>query len=68
MLPYERMDKEVLEDAPEMIHNITQPDFEQFVADSLGNPSDVPELIKGLAVESCIQVRHFIKLQCSWRH
>ncbi|KAK0111364.1 hypothetical protein ONS95_001726 [Cadophora gregata] len=31
-LPYERMDAEVLEQTPTMIHNISQPRFEEFVA------------------------------------
>ncbi|KAL3470314.1 FAD binding domain-containing protein [Aspergillus californicus] len=34
-LPYERMDPEVLDDTPAMIHNIPQPAFEEFVADNL---------------------------------
>ncbi|PYH97501.1 3-propionate hydroxylase [Aspergillus ellipticus CBS 707.79] len=34
-LPYERMDPEVLESTPTMIHNIPQPDFEELVAKRL---------------------------------
>ncbi|KAJ5889778.1 FAD binding domain-containing protein [Penicillium tannophilum] len=34
-LPYERMDQEVLNDTPTMIHNIPQPAFEDFIAKRL---------------------------------
>ncbi|GKZ33932.1 hypothetical protein AbraIFM66950_004023 [Aspergillus brasiliensis] len=34
-LPYERMDPEVLESTPTMIHNIPQPEFEELVAKRL---------------------------------
>lgn len=40
-LPYERMDVDVLDDTPEMIHNIPQPMFEQLVADELSNDDNV---------------------------
>ncbi|KAI7778068.1 hypothetical protein LA080_002643 [Diaporthe eres] len=35
VLPYERMDFAVLDETPEMIHNIPQPDFEEFVYQKL---------------------------------
>ncbi|QDS67736.1 hypothetical protein FKW77_005960 [Venturia effusa] len=58
VLPYERMDAAVLDDTPEgppkMIHNIPQPDFEQFVADELANDSNV-EIRKGVAFVSVAQ-------------
>ncbi|RAO70423.1 uncharacterized protein BHQ10_006435 [Talaromyces amestolkiae] len=40
-LPYERMDPEVLDDTPTMIHNIPQPNFEQLIANKLANSSNV---------------------------
>lgn len=39
--PYERMDVDVLRDAPEMIYNIPQPTFEEFVADERARTSTV---------------------------
>ncbi|BAE62430.1 unnamed protein product [Aspergillus oryzae RIB40] len=36
-LPYERMDAEVLNDTPTMIHNIPQPEFEDLIARELPN-------------------------------
>lgn len=48
MLPYERMDVEVLEETPEMIHNIPQPDFEKFVTDELEADPNV-QISKGIA-------------------
>ena len=39
VLPYERMDVDVLDDTPEMIHNIPQPDFEDYLYERL--PKDV---------------------------
>ncbi|KAK9792807.1 putative FAD-binding domain-containing protein [Seiridium cardinale] len=54
VLPYERMDPEVLEDTPEMIHNVPQPDFEQFVYNALENDPNV-EMRKGVAFVSCQQ-------------
>ncbi|KAF2424438.1 hypothetical protein EJ08DRAFT_639399 [Tothia fuscella] len=53
-LPYERMDKEVLADTPEMIHNIPQPVLEQFIADHLVHDSNV-EIKKGSSFVSCTQ-------------
>ncbi|KAK6073120.1 FAD binding domain-containing protein [Seiridium cupressi] len=54
VLPYERMDPEVLEDTPEMIHNVPQPDFEQFIYNALENDPNV-EMRKGVAFVSCQQ-------------
>ncbi|KAF5517794.1 2,4-dichlorophenol 6-monooxygenase [Colletotrichum aenigma] len=53
-LPYERMDVEVLEGTPEMIHNVPQPDFERFVAEKLAFDNNV-ELRKGIAFVCCEQ-------------
>lgn len=53
-LPYERMDPETLEHTPEMIHNIPQPRFEQFVAAQLSQDPKV-ELRNGVAFVSCTQ-------------
>ncbi|KAK5135335.1 hypothetical protein LTR08_005439 [Meristemomyces frigidus] len=53
-LPYERMDAGVLDDTPEMLHNIPQPDFEQFVATELSQIPSV-EIRKGVAFVSCQQ-------------
>lgn len=53
-LPYERMDADVLKDTPEMIHNIPQPEFEQFIADHLVHDSNV-EMRKGVGFISCTQ-------------
>ncbi|KIV80785.1 hypothetical protein PV11_08261 [Exophiala sideris] len=39
-LPYERMDAHVLDDTPEMIHNIPQPMFEEFVYQEIIDQSD----------------------------
>ncbi|KAI8938280.1 hypothetical protein NX059_005938 [Plenodomus lindquistii] len=47
-LPYERMDAEVLEHTPEMIHNIPQPAFENFVAKELEHDPNV-EIRKNVA-------------------
>ncbi|KAL3455059.1 FAD binding domain-containing protein [Aspergillus heterothallicus] len=44
-LPYERMDPEVLDATPTMIHNIPQPDFEELVAQNLKG-SDLTEIRK----------------------
>ncbi|KAJ9647977.1 hypothetical protein H2199_001754 [Coniosporium tulheliwenetii] len=54
VLPYERMDPAVLESTPEMIHNIPQPSFEQFVAHVLSSDPQV-EIRKGVAFVSCTQ-------------
>ncbi|PMD30074.1 3-propionate hydroxylase [Hyaloscypha variabilis F] len=53
-LPYERMDAEVLEDTPTMIHNIPQPAFEQFVAKRLAQ-DEVVEIRKNHSFISCKQ-------------
>ncbi|KAH8733472.1 FAD binding domain-containing protein [Ilyonectria robusta] len=54
VLPYERMDTKVLEATPEMIHNIPQPGFEQFVAKELENDPNV-QIRKGVAFVTCEQ-------------
>lgn len=54
MLPYERMDPGTLEHTPEMVHNIPQPDFEQFLASHLSHDPQV-ELRTGVAFVSCEQ-------------
>ncbi|KAF2664156.1 FAD binding domain-containing protein [Microthyrium microscopicum] len=46
VLPYERMDTKVLEVTPEMIHNIPQPDFEEFLSENLTH-SEYAEIRKG---------------------
>lgn len=53
-LPYERMDTAVLEDTPEMIHNIPQPAFETHLADLLSN-SAYTSIHRGLAFVACHQ-------------
>lgn len=53
-LPYERMDPSTLEDTPEMIHNIPQPVFEQYIAGHLSHDPQV-ELRTGIAFISCTQ-------------
>ena len=54
VLPYERMDPNTLEHTPEMVHNIPQPHFEQFVATQLSHDPQV-ELRTGVAFVSCEQ-------------
>lgn len=51
-LPYERMDVSVLDDTPEMIHNIPQPDFEQIVSDQLSE-SRLTEIRKNHSFVNC---------------
>ncbi|KFY88038.1 hypothetical protein V500_06606 [Pseudogymnoascus sp. VKM F-4518 (FW-2643)] len=53
-LPYERMDAEVLEHTPTMIHNIPQPAFEELVASRLSK--DGVEIRKGHSYVDCRQV------------
>lgn len=53
-LPYERMDKEVLNDTPEMIHNIPQPDFEQYLAEKI-SAEDMVDIRKGISFISLSQ-------------
>lgn len=55
VLPYERMDKDVLGDTPEMIHNIPQPTLEQFVGGHLVQDSNV-QVRQGASFVSCSQV------------
>lgn len=57
-LPCERMDMEVLRDTPEMIHNIPQPRFEEFVAEALEGRGDV-ELRKETSFVGLVQVSRF---------
>ncbi|KAM0747976.1 3-propionate hydroxylase [Meredithblackwellia eburnea MCA 4105] len=53
-LPYERMDLDVLEHTPEMIHNIPQPEFEALLSKELkGNP--LVEVRLGVTWVSCTQ-------------
>ncbi|RFU74708.1 fad binding domain-containing [Trichoderma arundinaceum] len=59
VLPYERMDADVLDSTPEltvqqMIHNIPQPDFEAFVAKQLEGDPNV-KIRKNVAFLSCKQ-------------
>ncbi|KAJ5304682.1 Branched-chain-amino-acid aminotransferase [Penicillium atrosanguineum] len=58
-LPYERMDKEVLNDTPTMIHNIPQPAFEELVADKLAK-SDLVEIRKNHSFVSLEQGDGFV--------
>lgn len=53
-LPYERMDLAVLDATPEMIHNIPQPKFEQFIADKL-HRADNADIRKGVSFISLDQ-------------
>lgn len=53
-LPYERMDVNVLQATPEMIHNIPQPAFESYIADLLAKDPN-STIQKGLAFSSCEQ-------------
>ncbi|RSL91330.1 hypothetical protein CEP51_000332 [Fusarium floridanum] len=55
LLPYERMDSGVLEHTPEMLHNIPQPAFEQFVAKELEHDPNV-EIRKNVAYVTSRQV------------
>ena len=54
VLPYERMDVGVLNDTPEMIHNIPQPVFEQFITDVLAKDPSV-DIRKGVSFVSLEQ-------------
>jgi 2-polyprenyl-6-methoxyphenol hydroxylase-like FAD-dependent oxidoreductase len=51
VLPYERMDAAVLDETPEMIHNIPQPIFEQFVTEHLSADPNV-DIRKGVSFDS----------------
>lgn len=51
-LPYERMDASVLDNTPEMIHNIPQPEFEQILADRLAQ-MDLAEIRKNVSFSKC---------------
>ena len=51
VLPYERMDCAVLDETPEMIHNIPQPVFEQLLTENLStNPN--ADIRKGISFDS----------------
>ena len=51
VLPYERMDTAVLDETPEMIHNIPQPVFEQFLTEHISADRNV-DLRKGISFDS----------------
>ncbi|KAJ5767388.1 uncharacterized protein N7511_005004 [Penicillium nucicola] len=53
-LPYERMDPAVLEDTPEMIHNIPQPALEQELTRFIEQDSNIT-LLKGFSIEGVEQ-------------
>ncbi|KAM5511937.1 FAD binding domain-containing protein [Fusarium oxysporum f. sp. phaseoli] len=53
-LIYERMDKGVLDHTPEMIHNIAQPDFENYLGERLSNEYRV-DIQKGVPFVSLAQ-------------
>lgn len=53
-LPYERMDTAVLDDTPEMIHNIPQPDFEQIISEQARTLDNV-ELRTNASFSNCHQ-------------
>ncbi|KAK5051904.1 hypothetical protein LTR84_002707 [Exophiala bonariae] len=55
VLPYERMDVGVLEHTPEMIHNIPQPTFEDFLTDVISGERNV-DLRKGISFVSLEQL------------
>ena len=54
VLPYERMDMDVLDCTPEMIHNIPQPVFEQFMAEHLATAENA-DICKGVSFLSLTQ-------------
>ncbi|KAI5922123.1 FAD binding domain-containing protein [Camillea tinctor] len=54
-LPFERMDPGVLESVPEMIHNIPQPSFEQFILAEILHSCPEVDMRKNLAFVSCEQ-------------
>ncbi|KAJ5718127.1 hypothetical protein N7488_003773 [Penicillium malachiteum] len=58
-LPYERMDKDVLDDTPAMIHNIPQPAFEQLITSRLSK-SDLVEIRKNNSFVSLEQGDGFV--------
>ncbi|KAJ5570413.1 uncharacterized protein N7459_009843 [Penicillium hispanicum] len=58
-LPYERMDKEVLNDTPTMIHNIPQPAFEEMISKRLAKSSRV-EIRKNHSFVSLEQAGEFV--------
>jgi len=58
-LPYERMDKEVLDFTPEMIHNIPQPDFEEYLGERLSDENLV-DIRKGVSFVSLAQSKNSV--------
>ncbi|RMJ23968.1 FAD binding domain-containing protein [Aspergillus sp. HF37] len=53
-IPYERMDAAVLDDTPEMIHNIPQPALEQELADIIAQDPNI-SLRKGFSIHAVEQ-------------
>lgn len=62
-LPYERMDVGVLDDTPEMIHNIPQPEFERYVEDTLSSEPNV-RIEKGV---SFVSLKNVTEPSASWK-
>ena len=58
-LPYERMDTSVLDATPEMIHNIPQPEFEQFITQAV-NQTELVEIRKNISFVSCHQKEDYV--------
>jgi len=54
VLPYERMDPQVLDVTPEMIHNIPQPDYEVFMTEAVKQQTN-SEVRKGVSFVSLEQ-------------
>ncbi|CAG8021597.1 unnamed protein product [Penicillium nalgiovense] len=55
-LPYERMDPAVLDDTPEMIHNIPQPALEQELSNHIAKDPNIT-LIKGFSIHGVNQTQ-----------
>ncbi|CAG8197121.1 unnamed protein product [Penicillium nalgiovense] len=55
-LPYERMDPAVLDDTPEMIHNIPQPALEQELSNHIAKDPNIT-LIKGFSIHGVKQTQ-----------
>lgn len=51
-LPYERMDVDILDDTPEMFHNVLQPAIKQMIAENL---RDKVEIRKNHSFVSCLE-------------
>ncbi|KAJ5162604.1 Monooxygenase FAD-binding [Penicillium coprophilum] len=56
-LPYERMDPAVLDDTPEMIHNIPQPVLEQELSNSIAKDPNIT-LVKGFSIHAVEQTEN----------